>query len=77
VADIVLEGEDGRPLADRHARRDAARWALGETGAESLIREARAGRLIAVVGGPTPSPLAEPLEAAGVGVERLAAAPAA
>jgi precorrin-2 dehydrogenase/sirohydrochlorin ferrochelatase len=76
LADIVVAGEGSGPILATHARRDAEPWTPGVATAAALAAQARQGRLIAVVDRAIDAALAEALIGMGVGVERLAAAPA-
>ncbi|MGI9169619.1 MAG: NAD(P)-dependent oxidoreductase [Caulobacteraceae bacterium] len=75
VADVVVAEEGAEALLANHGRRDAERLAPGSARAEVLTDLARAGRLVAVVGG-TDLALVETLKRTGVAVEVLGPASA-
>lgn len=75
AADIVAAGEGSEPILTAHARRDAEYWTPAAADVESLGRAARAGRLIALVGGGFDETLIRDLEDARLPMERLAPAP--
>jgi len=69
AAEVVVAPIEARGLVDRHARRDAERLAPNAADPTRLAELARAGRIVAVVGG------AADLTGVDVAVERLAPAP--
>jgi precorrin-2 dehydrogenase / sirohydrochlorin ferrochelatase len=76
MADIVAASAEAEPLLVNHGRRDAERLTLQAAGAETLVRLALAGRLVAVVAERADRGLAATVGARGVTVEVLSPAPA-
>ncbi len=77
VADVVHFDAVDLPLIDAHGRRDAELRPLAAADGDSLNAQARAGRIVAVVGHRGAADLSATLAAAGVAIDRLAPAPPA